>query len=843
MLLLAVNSVAWAGMVDIPTEGPMLSSRSMMEQSSMGRSMFEQPTTMSEEERAAQVKAASSPGAAETQQAFTVMTAIGQASNQGQASGEALRQTCGILKEKGSAAVQQMLDRRIQDGSLLAEAKGSKVGSLVYSKGSGAMVDMLNTACLALNGESISSTSSFSTSTITAMAQNYAFEEGVGYLKKSGLPFTGRLEISGDIFSRNGSDFEVLTVQPLWRDQAARNHVFTQLSWNRTQGRNGYASGDTLNAGLGYRFLSESRKYLYGINTFFDHTLERGHNRMSVGADVQTSELGVSMNKYFPVSDWKALDDYIEERASSGIDLELQGRLPELPSWQANLKGYQWSSNQAMQQQTTFGYEVGLQWQPVNALVIEAGLRDEQAAAAEFHTKMQLVYKFGQPLEEMWERPVALASMEERVYGKVRRENAVRIEQRIRDSAYTTVTQTIGANQATAANGDITVLSTGLQLPAPFTVSTSAVSGSVARLVFRNGAILTIGAGSSVKVEAKTITLLAGLLQFVSGSTSISINVPGGKIALLGTDVDVSTNGTTSVLRVRDGSASLTGNNSGSSTITPGQAVAAVSGVVGTTLATTDPTYTQHATSVSEKIDQVAAPQDGQKIAPYVVKQPQLLDSGTHSITIGVEFNAAVAVTGTPQLGFTIAGHTRQASYVSGTGTNKLSFTYTFQPDDAGANTITVQNLSLNGGTIVNDGKDAVITISAATLSLTNVAPDLTPSTGYGVTITTAPINAGNVTAAAFQMSSAEVGTTYNYTISSSGGGTPVTGTGAVTAVTQSVSGINLSGLGDGTLTISLTLTDAGGNVGTPVTHTTTKDIVAPTITSVTAPSNGTYGP
>ena len=61
-----------------------------------------------------------------------------------------------------------------------------------------------------------------------------------------------------------------------------------------------------------------------------------------------------------------------------------------------------------------------------------------------------------------------------------------------------------------------------------------------------------------------------------------------------------------------------------------------------------------------------------------------------------------------------------------------------------------------------------------------------------------APASAG------FTFANAGVGDTYSYTVSSSAGGTPVTGSGTVTSATQDVTGINLSALSDGTLSFSV---------------------------------------
>jgi hypothetical protein len=773
------------------------------------------------------------------QNAFDIIQAVGEASNRRDAGGEALRQSCALFNEQSSAALQNTAKDYLRKYPVLSGLADTKVGLAISSQGQGALITSLSSICSTLIGESEDMAMNFNPVQLQNMALGMAFGEGLGFVKNSGLPFTGNLEISGNILSDGGSGWEVLTVQPLWHDAIKQNHIFTQLSWNHTVGRKGYAEGDTLNAGLAYRRLSEDRSVLYGLNAFFDHAKDRNHNRMSIGADIQTSELGLSANKYIPLSDWNSVDSYLEERSSSGFDIELQGRLPQHPAWQMNLKGYQWSSNEDMEQETTWGYNAGLQWSPINALVWEAGITDEQEADLQLQTQLRLVYKFGEPIETMWEKPLKLATMDERVYDKVRRENSMRVEQRVKDSALVNVSETIGANTAQTRDGTVS-LAAGQQLPLPFTVNVSAVAGSVARLVFRNGGILTIGAGSIVQVDIDSNTLVSGTFQYVSGATNVTINVPGGVVTLLGTDVDVSSNGTTSVLRVRDGQARLVGDTSGTALVSAGAAGSSVNGVVGAMLAPNNPVFVSHADTVSEKIDRIASRQTGAKITPYASEPPRLTTAATlpgNPITIGLKYNTAVSVTGTPQLTLDINGVTRNATYISGTGTDDLLFTYTLQPADAGATSVTVQGLDLNGGTLTGNGKSAIATIADAVLDLMGSVSDVTAPNGYTVAFTTDPITITNQAAAAFQITTAEIGTTYNYTISSAGGGTNVTGNGAITTATQNITGIDLSGLGDGILTLSLTLTDAGTNTGAAATDTVTKDIIALAMDFV----NGTY--
>jgi hypothetical protein len=144
---------------------------------------------------------------------------------------------------------------------------------------------------------------------------------------------------------------------------------------------------------------------------------------------------------------------------------------------------------------------------------------------------------------------------------------------------------------------------------------------------------------------------------------------------------------------------------------------------------------------------------------------------------------------------------------------------------------------------------DGVLTVSVV---LTNaggtgaaatdtVEKDTSAPAGQAVAFTTDPVNAGNAAAGAFEITSAEVGAGFSYSVTSSGGAGSVSGAGTISGATQAVTGLDLSGLPDGTLTVELVLTDAAGNAGAAVSDTVAKDTVLPVIVSVTPPANGTY--
>ena len=87
-----------------------------------------------------------------------------------------------------------------------------------------------------------------------------------------------------------------------------------------------------------------------------------------------------------------------------------------------------------------------------------------------------------------------------------------------------------------------------------------------------------------------------------------------------------------------------------------------------------------------------------------------------NTITATVSFSEAVTVTGTPQLALTIGTQTRQADYLSGSGTSSLSFSYDVQYSDVDADGVSIaaNALTLNGGAIRDsDSNNAVLALGS----------------------------------------------------------------------------------------------------------------------------------
>jgi len=164
----------------------------------------------------------------------------------------------------------------------------------------------------------------------------------------------------------------------------------------------------------------------------------------------------------------------------------------------------------------------------------------------------------------------------------------------------------------------------------------------------------------------------------------------------------------------------------------------------------------------------------------------------------------------------TIDGH---AAVVTGGPLWSASYTMV-AGDPQGPVTFSINFSDLGG----NSGVPVTTTTDSSSVTFDSIPP-VAP-------VVVLPAYVNNATKASVTLSgTGEPNATFNYTISDAGNTHQVTGTGTMSgAGTFSISGINLTSLTDGTITASVALTDAAGNIGPAGTTTAIKDVVAPTI-------------
>jgi len=215
-------------------------------------------------------------------------------------------------------------------------------------------------------------------------------------------------------------------------------------------------------------------------------------------------------------------------------------------------------------------------------------------------------------------------------------------------------------------------------------------------------------------------------------------------------------------------------------------------------------------------------------------------DSGTSTATF------TVTMTGDSSLAATVDYATSDGSATAGDDYTATSGTLTFPAFGDGltrtfgvvfSGDVTVEGNETVTLTLSNP-VNATLSDAAGVLTLTNDDFDSTAPSGYTVAFDDTVYGADETGSVSFTMASAEAGATLDYSITSSGGGTPVMGSVPNISASEQVTGIDVSGLNDGTLTVSVTLTDTASNTGSAQTDTATLDTAPPAFSKAFAPSS-----
>lgn len=552
----------------------------------------------------------------------------------------------------------------------------------------------------------------------------------------SDLTMLNRLELEYGLTEGGLNGYSALTVQPLFESPDKRRSLMAQASYARKQTENQEADTDdwreTVNAGLSWRYVTPDERHMFGVNAFFDHQWPYHHNRMSVGVDYKTGLMGLSSNHYVGLSEWRGRTDGYEERALSGTDIELSGRLPDLPELELFLRGYHWDEQRTAilnpDGDDILGYRLAAEYTPISAFTFTAAAaKDNAMDSPEGQIMMRFNYRFGQGFDDFKKRPsYNLDSVVDRRFEKVRRNNEIRVQVRQDPDLTARVTFAQGAN-----------VSVGQSLAFGSTITTGGAVGDAATVVFGNGARLDVGQSTQVRVENDRIVLITGLIQFTTGSGGITvIAVPGGAINLIGTDVDVRVAGGTTTLRVRDGAADYT-DDTGVTRVNTEQLAEAQDGdglapqirAEGTAI------YETHSIAAHAQLNRVGPAPSNPRAAPFADEDVSV--TGTlavgNTLTFTVPLTGSVTVSGSPRLRFTLGGLERWAEFTGGSGTKSLTFSYDVLIADEGLSTINTEEIEKNGGTLI--GTNGAPMVRTVTGTLGGTIPVVTPVNTVGPVI------------------------------------------------------------------------------------------------------------
>ncbi|UKJ77883.1 beta strand repeat-containing protein [Azospirillum brasilense] len=364
------------------------------------------------------------------------------------------------------------------------------------------------------------------------------------------------------------------------------------------------------------------------------------------------------------------------------------------------------------------------------------------------------------------------------------------------------------------------------------TLAGTAEAGSTVTVTVGGATYTTTATGGNWSIDLATATPVTGSLNLnANGANPVSATATdaAGNTSSAGTqsltiDTTLPDAPTVATALTNSTTPTLTGTAEAGSTVT-----VTVGGATYTTTATGGnwsvdlATATPTAGSLSlnpngtNPVSATATDASGNVSAPAIqslVIDTTLPDAPT--VTTALSNSTTPTLTGSAEAGSTVTVTVGGATYTT-TATNGGAWSL----DLATATPVTgTLSLNPNGANPVSaTATDAAGNVSApGTQSLTvdTTAPTAT------VLFEDDSIDAIEQSSAAFTISGGEAGTSFTWTITSAGGG-QVTGSGVMSGPTMRVTGLDLSGLGDGTLTLTLGLTDPAGNASPPFTAATQK--------------------
>lgn len=256
-----------------------------------------------------------------------------------------------------------------------------------------------------------------------------------GLQEKAGSYVSSRIEqslterfqnLEVDITDLDGDDTRVtlLTVQPLYENADAGRVTFFQGSLIVMD------DADTLNLGLGQRWILRDGTLIAGVNLFYDNEWAAGHERMSVGGELLSSVGDFRINSYTALSDTEVANG-ANETALDGMDMELAVPLPYLPSTRLHAKNFKWDGEAGAND--IEGDTISLRATLPRGFELEAGSTSYDNTAAEDADFVSLSFnlarfhnqQFASQPQLISEQAFALTDITDRRFEKVRRKNQI----------------------------------------------------------------------------------------------------------------------------------------------------------------------------------------------------------------------------------------------------------------------------------------------------------------------------------------------------------------------------------------------------------------------------------
>ena len=220
-------------------------------------------------------------------------------------------------------------------------------------------------------------------------------------------------------------EFSIMTVRSISHHPGV-DAIFVQLQLNDTKIR-----GDnrlSINTGIGYRKLSDSKSSFVGGNVFIDYD-EEGNSRGSIGIELRASSFEALANYYQAISGGQKVGNFTE-RVLDGVDISLIGQIPYLPWASIIANTYEWKANK--NSKNSKGNKISIEMQLTPNLVIDVGYDDNNIDGSNNFAKIMFVYpprkKSSATSEFISSTPFVNIDMSGELLTKVRRTNKIIVE-------------------------------------------------------------------------------------------------------------------------------------------------------------------------------------------------------------------------------------------------------------------------------------------------------------------------------------------------------------------------------------------------------------------------------
>ena len=244
-----------------------------------------------------------------------------------------------------------------------------------------------------------------------------------GYLENL-LDGPGDTEVSISAKNENKPTGTIMIVRPLSVNE-------NDLTFYQAQLNSYHLLGDTrqsLNYGIGKRYLAEDGSSFFGVNSFFDADIEL-NSRLGFGTEFRTSNFNVTGNYYLDVLGGANEVGSSTERVLDGYDFEIEGQVPYAPWANVSLTTYQWEAIRGSTDSEGDVYSTTLNL--TNNLTLEAGYDDNNISDSMDYLRITYIYggKNRPTIGDGFSNEAFLNSdVREEMLNKVERSNIITLE-------------------------------------------------------------------------------------------------------------------------------------------------------------------------------------------------------------------------------------------------------------------------------------------------------------------------------------------------------------------------------------------------------------------------------